>query len=150
MNKDNPKTAAKDTKAEAKDSLVKVDRNKYVSARSASGAKSLNNGDEVAIALAGLAIETLYKVADSICGDAAKEFRTKYAKLNVGMQRMNLGNRIRGAITKMDKGKDVKPGTGVAKLISVTAPLQKEAKVASDKAAASKKAKSDQETDKAA
>jgi hypothetical protein len=119
---------------------VKVDRTKYTPTRSASGAKSLHNGDPVAEALAGLAIQDLYKVADTMIGE--NDFRKKYAKLNVGMQRMNVGNRLRAACGAVDKEKETE-GAGVKKLAALTSPLQKAAKVEADKIAAEKKAKSE-------
>jgi hypothetical protein len=36
----------------------------------------------------------------------SQDLQDKYAHLNVGQQRMNLGNRIRGSVNKMDKAVD--------------------------------------------
>lgn len=124
----------------AKEPLVKVDREKYQPGRSASGTKSLNNGDEVAKALEGLSVEDLYVIADKIVGE--NEHRKKYTNLNTGMQRMNLGNRIRGAINKIDKKED-KTGAGLAKLQALTAPIQKKVQAATKAKVDEKKAKAD-------
>ena len=84
-----------------KEKTVKINREKYTTTRTAAGTKSLSNGDQVALALAGLTTEEVYEVADAFIGE--NEFKTKYAHLNGGMQRMNLGNRIRGHINAIDK-----------------------------------------------
>ena len=55
----------------------------------------------VAKALEGMTSEEVYAVADGLIPE--NDFRTKYAHLNVGMQRMNVGNRIRGFVNKRDK-----------------------------------------------
>lgn len=79
---------------------VKINREKYVATRTATGHKSLSNGDEVATMIQGLTVGMLYEVADKAFKE--NDFRERYAKLNAGMQRMNLGNRLRGWVTKRD------------------------------------------------
>lgn len=104
MNQNNEPNAAPSEaveKTEAKEPAVKINRDKYVATRTASGAKSLSNGDEVAILLEGLPVNALHDIADKAFKD--NDFRERYAKLNKGMQRMNLGNRLRGWITKRDE-----------------------------------------------
>lgn len=92
------------SEAEAKaEPLVNVDREKYNTTVSASGGKSLNNGDEVAQLVDGFSLEAMYFTAKKFIGE---DFSEKYAKLNVGMQRMNLGNRIRGHVAKVDKANE--------------------------------------------
>lgn len=56
----------------------------------------VDSGDEVARALRGKDLDTVYAVVAKRIGVTEKELRGEYAKLNVGMQRMNLGNRLRG------------------------------------------------------
>lgn len=80
---------------------VPIDPKAYTKVTSPSGGKSLCNGDDVAMLLAGIPAASLYDAADKIAPDNA--FRAKYAHLNTGMQRMNLGNRFRGFISKRDK-----------------------------------------------
>jgi hypothetical protein len=82
---------------------IKVDKEKYVSTKSASGKKSQRRDDAVAEALDGLTVDGVYKVADKILEE---DFRTKYGHLNVGMQRMNVGNRLRAWVTKGEVGDD--------------------------------------------
>lgn len=123
---------------------VNMDRDKYVSTRSASGAKSLSNGDPVAQALEGLDIDQLHTVAKKMTGESWHE---KYAHLNIGMQRMNIGNRMRGAVRAIDEANakaENKTGlvSGIDKLKALTAPLQeKNATVRAKEAEAKAKAK---------
>ncbi len=79
---------------------VKINREKYVPARTASGSKSLSNGDGVATLLQGLSVAILFEIADKTHKE--NDFRERYGKLNAGMQRMNLGNRLRGWVSKRD------------------------------------------------
>ena len=79
---------------------VVVDREKYQACRTASGTKSLNNGDEVATVLAGLSIDAIHSIGTG-CLDV--DTAEKYGHLNVGMQRMNVGNRLRGWVNGKQK-----------------------------------------------
>ena len=98
---------------ETADPLVKVDRDKYQTAKTASGGKSLNNGDVVATALEGIFTDETYEVAGKLLTfpltvskvkiESLDALKGAYDHLNDGMQRMNLGNRIRGAIAQIDK-----------------------------------------------
>lgn len=69
----------------------------YVPTVAASGKKSLHAGDAVARALEYTELDYVYGVAAQLLQVAESELRAKYAHLNVGSQRMNLGNRIRAA-----------------------------------------------------
>lgn len=103
---------------EKKEPVVKVNRDRYQTTRSAAGSKSLSCGDEVASTLEGLTIDELFKIGDSFLGE---DFRERYAKLNVGMQRMNMGNRIRAKVRALDnEGK-----SGVDALKKAAAPYVK-------------------------
>jgi hypothetical protein len=73
-------------------------RYKKSNTKTASGARSVSNGDDVAKALNGLTVETLLTLAKKACPERWE----KWAKLNPGMQRMNLGNVLRGQIKKGD------------------------------------------------
>jgi hypothetical protein len=83
---------------------VAPDVSKYQKVKSASGGASLNNGDEVAQALTGATLDEVYRLASKALGETQKALKEKYEHLNEGMQRMNLGNRIRGAVAKMEEG----------------------------------------------
>ena len=82
---------------------VKPDLEKYVRGVSGSGKKTMRSVNAVADALDGFTIGEVYSVASQLTGTSQKELHTKYDHLNVGMQRMNLGNRIRGAVAKANK-----------------------------------------------
>ena len=141
-------TNEKKVEVEKTDPLVNVKRENYVSARTAAGTKSLHNNDIVANGLQGLTIDELYvifgkymkfpiKVRAESCADV-DEVQAQYAHLNVGMQRMNMGNRIRGRVGAIDEanlkaeikakadGKEPKSTlTGEEKLAKVLAPFIK-------------------------
>lgn len=65
-------------------------------ATTASGNPTVDNNDDVAAQLRGMAIEGVYGLAAIELGIPQETLREQYAHLNVGMQRMNLGNRVRG------------------------------------------------------
>ena len=77
--------------------LIKAHVEKYKTVTAASGNKSLDSGDEVAKALRGKELGDVYEVAAKKLGTSALALKRKYGHLNVGMQRMNLGNRVRAA-----------------------------------------------------
>jgi hypothetical protein len=82
---------------------ITIPTDKYVSSKSASGSKSQHNGDVVASALAGQPVSAVFAITGAMGTITAEDLEAKYAHLNIGQQRMNLGNRIRGAVAKMDK-----------------------------------------------
>ena len=115
-----PKATKKEKKVakpKAKKKAVKVEgsiidnatRKEYEKSnvKTASGARSISNGDTVAKALNGLTVEQLEKVAKR--ADLEDRFKG-WGKLNPGMQRMNLGNVLRAQI----KNGDVKAKATVA------------------------------------
>lgn len=68
-----------------------------------SGNTSVHCGDDVAKKLLGKELDDVYALAaktlKAVDPDVTeKSLRAKYGHLNVGMQRMNLGNRIRGVV----------------------------------------------------
>lgn len=70
----------------------------YVKTVSAGGHFTLNNGDQLAQKLHGKELDDVYSIAAKELNETIKSLKAKYGHLNVGMQRMNLGNRIRGAM----------------------------------------------------
>lgn len=75
----------------------KVDLSHYAKVKSASGNASLDNGDQIAKDLRGMELGDVYSRASKVLKEPVKALRERYKHLNPGMQRMNLGNRIRGA-----------------------------------------------------
>lgn len=68
----------------------------YNEIRAASGRKSLDNGDVIALSLRGKSLGEAYDITAAALGVDIKSLAKKYAHLNPGMQRMALGNRLRG------------------------------------------------------
>ena len=64
---------------------------------SASGNATMDNGDELARKLRGAELDEVYAQASKVLGETQTALKQKYGHLNVGMQRMNLGNRMRAA-----------------------------------------------------
>jgi hypothetical protein len=61
----------------------------------ADGEAHFDNGDELATKLRGMPIDQIYALAKKTFG---VDFHPQYKHLNPGMQRMNLGNRLRAAL----------------------------------------------------
>lgn len=75
-----------------------VDLKNYKKTKTASGGTSYNNGDEVAEKLEGKDLDAVYATVAKALKIEEKELRAKYKHLNVGMQRMALGNRMRKVV----------------------------------------------------
>jgi hypothetical protein len=69
----------------------------YVKVKSASGRNSLDCNDELARELRGMELAAIYKLAAQKLGESQRDLRARYKHLNVGMQAMNLRNRLRAA-----------------------------------------------------
>lgn len=61
------------------------------------GQVRIDNDDQTAKALRDKSLDEIYSLAAKELGETQKALRERYGHLNTGMQRMNLGNRIRGA-----------------------------------------------------
>lgn len=75
-----------------------VDLSAYTTVRSAAGNSSLDNGDDVATKLRGKEIGEVYSIVAKATDVPVKQLKANYGHLNIGMQRMNLGNKYRGAL----------------------------------------------------
>jgi hypothetical protein len=80
-----------------------VDISKYEKAKAPGGGTSYNNGDPVAEKLQGKDLDTVYDIVAKALKCEVKELKSKYKHLNVGMQRMNLGNRLRKVALPREK-----------------------------------------------
>lgn len=74
--------------------------------KTAGGSTAIDNCDDVATALRGKSLDEAYEfTVEQLKGQGVETtveaLKAKYSKLNVGMQRMNLGNVIRGAGRKL-------------------------------------------------
>lgn len=93
--------AAEDGEQDAR--LVKPDLSRYIrhsDVRTGSGRQAVDIGDETADALRGLSLDEVYEKVCSTLGLDESDTRAAYAHLNPGMQRMNLGNRLRAFYKK--------------------------------------------------
>ena len=79
---------------------TQYDPNRYVKTKSINGNYTLNNGDMVAAELATRTLDKVYEHVSFMINVSEAELRAKYEHLNPGMQRMNLGNRLRAYIKK--------------------------------------------------
>lgn len=94
------KTAKRAAKKDAEGRLIKANIENYnvdKKTKTPSGRPAVDSNDKVAKALRGGSLEDAYREASKATGIAMTQLKEKYGKLNPGMQRMNLGNRIRGA-----------------------------------------------------
>jgi len=80
-----------------------VNPDNYVQTTSASGKKSMRRDDEVANAMDGLPIESIHALGQKLLKE---DTSAKYQHLNVGMQRMNVGNRLRKFVKEAAEGED--------------------------------------------
>lgn len=72
-----------------------VNLDNYEKVKAPGGGTSYHNGDAVAEKLNGKSLEDVYAFAAKTLKEDVKALQTKYKHLNVGMQRMSLGNRLR-------------------------------------------------------
>lgn len=132
-----------------KEVRIRPNLEKYVKGVSGSGKRTLRTNDPIAAALDGFTLDEVYAVASKMTEISQKDLKEKYGHLNIGMQRMNLGNRIRGVVAKLDKAhaEDNKVASGVATLeLECRKPREaanQRAKVA-EKAAADRAAKAEE------
>lgn len=84
-------------KSEGDEPLIKADLEHYVihESTTATGRRHLDIDDDVATKLREMDLSGIYKYAASVLEVTQKELLEKYQNLNPGMQRMNLGNRVR-------------------------------------------------------
>jgi colicin import membrane protein len=75
---------------------------KYVKGETAAGNSTADNGDSIAERLRGKDLDAVYGIVAKATGESAKALKARYAKLNPGMQRMNLGNKLRGALAQAE------------------------------------------------
>lgn len=64
--------------------------------QSVNGNYTFDNGDELAQQLRDANLEQVYAIAAKDLNETVRTLKTRYGHLNPGMQRMCLGNRIRG------------------------------------------------------
>lgn len=84
--------------AKIKDTHFDLSRYFVSDVRTPAGRRTLDCADDISVQLRGLSITEVYDEASKVLGESVEGLTKQYEHLNIGMQRMNLGNRIRGAI----------------------------------------------------
>lgn len=83
--------------AKIKDTKFDLSRYYVSDTKTPTGRRTIDCADDVATQLRGLPIDEVYDRAAEATGIDVALLKVTYGHLNVGMQRMSLGNRIRGA-----------------------------------------------------
>lgn len=83
--------------AKIKDTQFNLDKYFVSDIKTPSGRRTIDCADEVGVALRGMDLDQVYATAALNLEVSEASLRAQYGHLNPGMQRMNLGNRIRGA-----------------------------------------------------
>lgn len=84
---------------------VHPDTSRYQTVRTATGGLTKICGDDISLALVGATLTEAYDFVASVVSLPREELVGRYCMLNVGQQRMCLGNLIRGAINGKDQAK---------------------------------------------
>lgn len=119
-------------------------KEKYVVGTSTSpdARKTIDIADEVATKLRSVSLDQMYVVlGEYVSAERVAECKTRYAGKNIGMQRMNVGNVIRGAINAKAKAAAKAEAAANAPKVEAKADAP-----ATGKAAAGKKAQPAQAT----
>jgi hypothetical protein len=125
-----------------KSSITEVTRERIIMTDTTEKAPKITHcGDDAALALDGLSLEECYTKTSDIVGVSVKDLTAKYGHLNKGMQRMNLGNRIRGLALLQAKDAEKAERKAAKDKAAAERKAEKNAeKAARDKAAAERKA----------
>lgn len=102
---------AKGAAAVTDDKLVPADLAKYTlhESKTANGRRHLDIADDTADKLREKTLDQTYTYAAKVLDEPESDLRKRYKALNVGMQRMNLGNRVRAAFRAAEAaGSDMK------------------------------------------
>jgi hypothetical protein len=73
----------------------------YVKTKKADGSTCLDNNDNVAAHLRGLELNEIYELVADKLNCSERDLMTRYSHLNLGQQRMSLGNLLRGFYTRL-------------------------------------------------
>jgi hypothetical protein len=121
---------------DAEGKLVNPDLSRYTlhETVTASGRKHIDIDDDVAKILREKTLDEVYSYVAKVCDVTIKSLKERYENLNLGMQRMNLGNKLRAAMrAAAESSKDVADMKGNKK-----APAKKADKAPAKKVAAKK------------
>jgi hypothetical protein len=106
--KEAAKAAEGETGAEGSEKLLNPDLSRYVlhDTVTASGRKQIDIDDDVAKILREKTLEEVYSYTAKLCEVTIKSLKERYETLNPGMQRMNLGNKVRAAMRAAAKASE--------------------------------------------
>lgn len=86
------------TEGRIANTVFKLDNFQYSGCKTVSGRRCFDVGDEVAQMFRGEDLDDVYSAVAGYLATTVEALKARYAHLNIGMQRMNLGNRLRKAI----------------------------------------------------
>lgn len=116
--------------AKIKDTKFDLSRYFVSDTKTPTGRRTIDCADDVAAQLRGLPIDEVYEHAAEATGIDVALLKATYGHLNVGMQRMSLGNRIRGAA----KAKEQEAAKAEAKAKKEAAAKERAEKLEAEKA----------------
>lgn len=93
-------TTGRKLKDEQKHGILQPKMTKYVRGLGLTthGNRTIDIDDKVAKMLRGADSKEMYQIAAKALGEPLRALQRQYSHLNIGMQRMNLGNRMRKAL----------------------------------------------------
>jgi len=101
-------TEVEGTPKRSKSEQMRMYKDKYETYQAPNGSLSMDNGDEVALALRGSSPEAVMAAAEKLKKLEPGTLVARYADRNQGAKRMNSGNIIRGCVKRGDAtAKDV-------------------------------------------
>jgi len=132
--------------AKIKDTNFDLSRYFVSDIKTPTGRRTIDCADDVASRLRGLPIDQVYVEAAEALETTVEALSAQYAHLNVGMQRMNLGNRIRGAAAaKEQAAKKAEAQAAREAQAAEKAAAKEAAKEAAEQAKAEEKARKEAE-----
>ena len=96
-------TEVEGTPKRSKSEQLRAYKAGYETYQAPNGNLSMDNGDEVALALRGSSPEAVMAAAEKLKGLEPGTLATRYIDRNPGAKRMNSGNIIRGCVKRGDK-----------------------------------------------
>ena len=96
-------TEVEGTPKRSKSEQMRAYKGGYETYQAANGNLSMDNGDEVALALRGSSPEAVMAAAEKLKGLEPGTLALRYADRNQGAKRMNSGNIIRGCVKRGEK-----------------------------------------------
>lgn len=95
--------AGEDKPKPSKAEQLRKYKERYETTVGPNGNLTMDNGDEVAVALRGSSPELVMRAAEIVKGLEHGELEVRYADRNPGARRMNAGNIIRGCVRRGEK-----------------------------------------------